>query len=190
MTEVLVTWLRHRVYARGPTWLEVARAHAVEVEDANRRAGVRDRHGFRQGDSLETRAAGFAAEIAVALYTGLPWNRDDPFATHDVGVDVEVKNRKQRYAEYLVIAEGEARRDRRYVITYGRDPELRLVGWAYGEHVLELPVREFHGDQSHGYAAPAEWLLPMDTFPEVVRAVRGSPRQSSSTRGLERRDEG
>ena len=186
MNDVRVTWLRHRVYARGPTWLEKARAHAIEVEAASR--GLKDAHGYKgtPEQSLENRTGAFEAEIAVSLYTGLPWNPVvGGFDGPDVGDDVEVKCRERRYAEYLVIAEGRARRDRRYVITYGRDPDLWLAGWLYGEHVLELPVKVFAANQSPGHAAPAEYLLSMDTFPEVVRVVRDSPRQSPSTRGLE-----
>jgi len=170
--DVRVTWLRHRVYARGPTWLEKAQAHALAVQAYAVRANLKDAHGFKgtPEEGLEIATAGFAAEIAVSLYTGLPWNpRIGLSSGADVGEDVEVKCRERRYAEYLVVAEGKARRDRRYVITYGRDPDLWLAGWLYGEHVLELPVKVFNRNQSPGYAIEANRLLPMDTFPEVKR---------------------
>ncbi len=96
---------------------------------------------------------GACAELAVALYLGLPWTGEGRFGTAaDVGDDVEVKFkriRKDAPKDMLLILNYSNPAPRRYVSVIGYTAPYAIMGWERGE-VIKVPrnfSRIFGGKQ-------------------------------------------
>lgn len=156
VSDLRVTWLR-------PEHLERVRQEARLAQSQTQARNARDQYGYEgtPEESLANNEGALAAELAVSLYTGLPWNTDPELQLSrrvaDVGDDIEVKNRRQRYAEYLLVNPRSYVPEHRYVITYGRFPELYLAGWLPGSEVATYPNKPL-GAREGGYVAPASAL--------------------------------
>lgn len=168
---VRVTWLR-------PNVLEAVHAHAASVFAYA--ATIPNAQG-KSGKSLEEEEAGFEAEVAVALYVGQHWNRHvgvERPKRPDVGANIEVKSTLT--LQSLNVDPRELRRDWRYVLARGRNPDLWLEGWAWGERIAEAPTHANPG-RSPRHRVPIANLLPIETL-EPVAAVTVLDLRSYSAR--------
>lgn len=152
----------------------MARAHAEAVEAHARRLGLPDTRGLKTtyAESVENRTPAFEAEIAVSLYTGLPWN---PIVglndSADVGGDVEVK--WSPLGRLLIPEDADTRR--RYVHARGRHPELELVGWIHGDEARERGRRYDANGREPCYLVDSERLRPMDTLEPLRSEILECP---------------
>lgn len=103
---------------------------------------------------------GFGAELAVARWMGAKWNRGNARKT-DVEPDVEVRSIR-RDDGFLSLYDFDHPK-RRYVLTIGRFPSYRLVGWIWGREGM---VEEFFtpkGSVVMGFALDySRFLIPQD----------------------------
>lgn len=98
---------------------------------------------FDDPDRIGLRRCSAASELAVSLYTGLPWHghsvaADTDKSLADVGDDIEV-----RYTRYWALdallrldKRDQGKAARRWVLVIGEPPELRIMGWLYGHEVM------------------------------------------------------
>lgn len=86
-------------------------------------------------DPVEHMAEGLGAELAVAVWTGLPWNRGIRRLA-DVGHNVEV--RQTRYYDGQLVLKSFDHLERIYVLAIGRFPSYTLAGWIVGAAGLEI----------------------------------------------------
>lgn len=121
---------------------DTARADAVALEWAARE--LPDRFAIGSGGGLAALGArerryvlSRRAEVAVELFTGLPWNAGAPDLP-DVGDDVEVRYRHERGRD-LPYNTRRDHSDRRYVLVWpaaGDGITFELVGWTRGAHAI------------------------------------------------------
>jgi len=128
-----------------------------------------------KGYSIEdVNREGFAAELFVARWSGLPWNRGNRRKA-DVGVDVEVRSSRHPNA-YMPIYSFD-HFERRFVLVTGSAPNFRIVGWCVGSEVTTFENWRPKGAVLRGvtltfacYAVPQDQLRPMETFDAIPEA--------------------
>jgi hypothetical protein len=120
---------------------DLERADAVAAAWASR--NLPDRFAIGSGGglaALDARARRYVlsrrAEIAVAFYTGEPWNPDGNGA--DVGDRTEVRYRLERERD-LPYNRRRDHAERRYVLAWwgGDERTFELVGWCEGSYAME-----------------------------------------------------
>lgn len=120
---------------------------------------------------VELMLHGFGAEKAVAIWTGLPWNRGAR-SKADVGRNVEV--RQTKHGDGLLVLKSFDHLDRIFILASGRFPSYRLVGWIHGsgavtrgrffgpgEKIAFRPGGDAHASSSGGWILPQSALRPM-----------------------------
>lgn len=114
---------------------------------------------------------GFGAEVAVARWSGLVWNRGNR-RKPDVGTDVEV--RCVRRADGMLAMYDYDKGSRRFVLAIGSFPTYQIVGWIPGRDGMKARYWHPKGSLVMGYTLDVDrWLVPatdlrgMETFDRV-----------------------
>lgn len=117
---------------------------------------------------IEIVTAGLGAELFVARWAGLEWNRGNA-RKPDVGADVEV--RTTRRSDGMLALYTRDHGNRRYVFTIGSYPSYRIVGWIRGRDALAERYWHPKGAVVMGvtldvdrFLVPAKDLQPMYEF--------------------------
>jgi hypothetical protein len=94
---------------------------------------------YGTGRSLTKDIAGVAGELAVALYTGLPWTGRDNDYGADVG-DLEVRTRRTHNGRLCLHDKELERKDyksgQRFVLARYMSSYVELVGWSWVSIIL------------------------------------------------------
>lgn len=120
---------------------------------------------------------GMAAELAVASYTGLPWNEGDENRA-DVGNRIEVRHTRVSHHPLRIHPFDRTKATHAFVLAEGEAPYFRLIGWAsgaramsdswkYGEN-LHPVIRPFYG----GWTVPRHFLWSIALLMAEIDAHR------------------
>jgi hypothetical protein len=172
------------VIRRGPEYpvvilraAELRRAvrHGREVQAAVEAQGQRDRFVPQRSD-LQQRIEAYCAELAVAVFLGLPWNVEVLSLAElragkrpDVGDDIEVRTAAGRY---VPVRDGDPP-GRRIVGVGGRQPAYLILGWVRAGAAMRPELRHDDGRGSPYWRVPVAELAPL--MRERAPRMSGSP---------------
>lgn len=127
--------------------------------------------------NLDRDVHGCGAELAVSIYTGLPWNGKHARHRADVGENVQVRCRILKegstvpWTDYLLYVHESDDDDQPVVMVMpvAKDSYL-LIGWCFIADVKQLGREDKRlGDGSRSWALKQDKLYPMQTLAGVAR---------------------
>lgn len=152
--------------------MALAATVAEELHGKLRAAGVKDGHGARPEDMTpEVEAGGSAAEIAAALFLGVPWtaqHADDPYGA-DVGLRTQIRStNKVRHSHSLIVRQRDLQKygNVPFILVVQTGNRFELKGWAMAYDVKTRGREWDGGDHSRppAYFLHESQLQPMATL--------------------------
>lgn len=157
---------------------KIALAVAKKVGDRYRE-GVVATMKYRSRSIEEVNRDGFGAEVAVARWTGLEWNRGHR-RKPDVGDDVEVRN--TRRADGLLTVYTYDKPERRFVLAIGTFPSYTIVGWLPGRDAVTEAHWRPKGSIVAGYTLDvARFIVPQSELRSPYEILTDALPEASAT---------
>ena len=140
--------------------MEMAHVETLRLIADSEKRGLK--HRFKHDEGVEWRyhnhLQAAISEIAVSMFTGLPWTSCNAFRGSDVsGLEVRSQERKDGKDYHLLIRDKD--REGRYVFCVVDKPNVVIAGWATSHEVRTKGVLLY--PDTNCYGLPREQLKPM-----------------------------